>query len=82
MEHAVVIRDDAKFDELVHGGVPECGDLQFVFKDSATTAGNPGAVIAFTAMVDGKPVKVQAVVTARILQMVAGAARGWYPHIS
>jgi hypothetical protein len=82
MEHVAVIRDDAKFDAAVHGGVPEMGDLQIIFKDSVTTAGNPGCVFTFTAVVDGKPVKVQAVTTVRCLAMAAAAARGWYPNVS
>lgn len=78
MEHAVVKFDGDEFDELVHGGCPEMGDLKFVFKDDATTSGNPAVVIAFTAVVDGKPAKVQAVTTLNVFLSAARAANGRY----
>jgi len=55
------------FDAAVHSGVPECGDLAIASKPYATTGGNPAVVISFTVNVDGKPVKVQAVTTLKLL---------------
>lgn len=77
MESIHIHLRDADFDRLVHTGVPEAGDLAFAVKRHATTAGEPGFVVAFHALVDGRHVPVQAVTTLRAFLSAAGALRAW-----
>lgn len=70
MEAAAIELDDAAlFDQLVHGGLPEGGDLRFVVKPGATEGGRPAVCISFTVRTpDGQRHLAQAVTTARMMQ--------------
>lgn len=59
------------YDRLVHGGAPEGGDLRIAYKAGAMQSGRGGVCIAFTALVDGKPVLVQAVTSVRLFMLAA-----------
>jgi hypothetical protein len=61
------------FDRLVHEGHAEYGDLKIASKPFATTEGNPGVVIAWTARVDGEDAHVQAVTTLSALKAAVDA---------
>lgn len=67
-EQLRVVRDAARFDAVVRDGAPEGGDIEFVAKAGATQAGRTAVAITFTAMVDEKVVRVQAVTTLRALR--------------
>jgi hypothetical protein len=73
MESAKVYPCNAEeYDKLVHGGtVPDLGDLKFASKGGATVNGDSAVVIAFTAVVDGKHVKVQCVTTLKVFLAAA-----------
>lgn len=70
----IVLDDPEEYDRILRSGVPEAGDLVICSKSDVTHGGSPGVVIGFTASVDGKPVKVQAVTT---LKLFLGAARAF-----
>lgn len=64
----ITIANDAKlFDEIVHNSPPEAGDLSITFKPQATSGGNGGVVISFSALINDVPTRVQAVTTANNL---------------
>lgn len=69
------------FDELLHrsGAAMDTGDLLIVTKDSGTTVGNPIVVIAFTAVIDGKPHLVQTVTTVKLLKGTLALLNARYP---
>ena len=66
MERIRVMMGAAAYDELVHGSVPEFADLTVAYKSGGMQSGRGAVCIAFTAQVDGKPVKVQATTSARV----------------
>ena len=70
------------FDELLHrsGAAQDIGDLKIVTNDKGTEAGRAVAILAFTAVINGKPQLVQTVTTVRTLQMALGALNGRYPE--
>jgi hypothetical protein len=77
MEQIDIRFDDALFDELVHSGLPECGDLTAVVKDRATEEGKAAVVFAFTAVLpSGERVQVQAVTTGALVEGLAAALAG------
>ena len=67
------------FDQLVHGGLRDGGDLRVVTKNNATEGGRAAAVLAFTVeLPSGGLAQVQTVVTVRNLMMVLVALRSRY----
>lgn len=77
MQHAKVIFDDKRFDEVVHAGLPEGQDVEFVVRDAATSEGWPSVAITFTVQLpDGTVARAQTVATARIMMAVGDAVRG------
>jgi hypothetical protein len=76
MEHIKFTQRPADYDALVHEGVPEYGDLTVAYKAGGMVSGRGVVCIAFTADIDGKPVKVQAVTSAAAFLMVAGCVQG------
>lgn len=73
------------FDELLNRcraqGAQDTGDLHIVTKDNGTREGNPIAILAFTAVVNGKPTLVQTVTTVKLLKFTLGALNGKYPEL-
>lgn len=63
----------ASYDELVHGSAAQASLMTIASKPLATRDGNPGIVVAFMALVDGRPVRVQAATTLRIFVAAARA---------
>lgn len=80
MEHAHLILGNADaYDEAVHGGLRDCGDLTVITKDIATVAGRPCVCLTFTAeLPSGELAKVQTVVTGRNFARICAAFRGRY----
>ena len=71
MEQVIIhLKNQERYDELIELSrtthTPECGDMEIITKDDCTESGTPGVMVAFTVMVDGKPRRVQAVITARL----------------
>lgn len=84
MEHLHVSLDADDYDKAIKGGLddkpvlPECGDLSFYVKPAATTGGKAGVAITFTVRLpDGSMARAQATTTATLIEMLAGALRGW-----
>lgn len=77
MEGITAVADAARFDEVLRSCPPEHGDIEFVFKNAVTRSGAGGVLITFTVTVDGKPLRVQAVTTAKCLLMAAAAVEGF-----
>lgn len=79
----VVLDDPEAYDEAVHDSLPEMGlplgtneafahdlgvgTLRFITKRGAAASGRSGVAVTFFTMVDGKPTRVQAVVSLRAL---------------
>jgi hypothetical protein len=75
----VILGQDAEFDKLVHGGLPQAGPVTIAVKDGATQGGMPGAVISFPVQLpDGSVKLVQATMTLRLLVGFYSAVRGRY----
>lgn len=77
---------DRDFDRLVHTGAPEKGDeqhgtLQVAVKERAMVSGAPAVCIAFTAVIDGRDVPVQAVCSFREFMAAAAGLRGYAARI-
>lgn len=79
-ESVGILIDPAAFDQVLEDsrrtGTAEAGDLQFIIKPGAMVSGRCGVLITFTAMIDGKPRRVQAVTSGRLINGVASAVRG------
>lgn len=62
----------ALYDEMLKRfrdrGVQDSGDLMIFTKQTGTKEGRPCAMLAFTAVIDGRPVLVQTVTTLRALR--------------
>lgn len=70
-----------RFDEVVHSGLSEGGDLELAVKRNGTVSGKPAVVVTFTVLIDGVPMRAQAVTTLRALVeavRIVGAAYDGY----
>ncbi len=75
--------DAATYNQVVHGGLPDFGDLSIVTKDNATKGGHPSACLTFTVQLpDGKRHRAQTVVTVRNLLDALHAVMGQYSHLA
>lgn len=83
MEHAILELSAEKYDSSVRGtdaspSLKERGDLAFYVKDGAMVSGKAAVCITFTVqMPDGSFQRAQAVTSAAMIEMVAGAILGW-----
>lgn len=68
MECVIVQNSAQRFDEIVHAGPPEGGDLEFVIKPGAMVSGASAVCVTFTSEVKGELVRVQAVTSVLALQ--------------
>ena len=76
MEGLRILLNDEDFDDLVHNGAKEMGDLKVALKKKATAGDNPGVVIAFTAIdIDGRELCVQATTTLALLENAVNAMK-------
>lgn len=70
---------DDLFDQSVHGGLPEGGDLTFVTKDHGTVERWAAVCITWTVRLpDGTPARAQCVTTVRALVAALAGLRGRY----
>lgn len=74
----LILGQDKEFDAIVHGAVPQASGITIASKDNGTQTGKPVVVISFDALIDGKPVRVQATTTLRLLVGFYSAMRGRY----
>ena len=78
MEHIQCELSAEKFDEAVHNGLKEGGDLAFFIKPKATVNSKPGVCITFSVQLpDGSITRVQAVTTLANFENVFACLRGW-----
>lgn len=83
MEHTNIKVDAARFDEVVHGGLPMGRDLEFVVKDGATQEGLPVVAITFSVQLpDGTLARAQAVTTARMVVALGRFMEGHFAALS
>lgn len=91
MEHVnIKLNNPAEFDQAVHGGLPEGGDITLITKDRATEGGAAAVVLAWTVQLPGGGVALaQAVTTVKCLKMALAALQGRYdddgrlrPHLA
>lgn len=76
---SIQLGNDQLFDEMVHGGLPEGGDLTIVTKDNGTTSGRAIVCVTFTVTLrDGSQARAQATTSVRNFLMAAAAMRGRY----
>lgn len=68
-----------RFDELLelsrNQGTPERNDLEIITKNDGTNRGLTIVMVTFTVMINGEPVRVQAVTTASLFCSAADAIR-------
>lgn len=78
MEHVTISNRPERFDEVVHGGLPEGRDLEIVFKHGAMESGAGAVVITFSVQLpDGKVVRCQAVTSCRAFLTAADGIRAY-----
>lgn len=76
MQVAQVVFEDARFDSVVKGGLPEGGDLEFVLSEKRTVDGAPAVAITFTVeLPDGTLARAQTVTTARLIATIGAMVR-------
>lgn len=82
MEIATIDFDDKRFDQVVHNGLTEGGDVEVIVKDRATRDGCPGVAITFTVgLPDGSVARAQCVMTGRQMIAIGDAIRGRFAHL-
>ncbi len=74
----IFLGNDQLYDERVHSGLAEYGDLEIITKDKVTVEGNPGVCLSFTVDVNGERKRVQCVTTVKLFMTAAAAMRGRY----